>query len=294
MKKLALILLSCFFTQFVVAAFQHTATLSTEGKSFAKNQPIVLTLQVNGNADKVSMPVLADFDVLSEPGNKKTITETKTVDDVVMTRITQTYTLAVTPKKTGELTIEAFTFVINGKQLKTNILTLNIEDRKVSWADSALVAQEFTGISIGSEATQGVKTKTAIDYNKTDKTLVQQPASVGTGVTSFTIQPVKTQYKVKAGEYFTVEYNLYKEAPKAEFSENIEMAGFKDLKDFTLYDGPARHLSVKSNTTTKVQSGTTDAILQAPFKTGTYKLSALQAQYGDELISSSEIEIVVE
>jgi hypothetical protein len=295
MKKIVFLLPIVLFTSCVFASFRYSATLSAEGKSFAKNQPIILTLQVNDAADEVSMPQLADFNILSEPGNKKTITETLTEGDKTMTRITQTYTLAITPKRTGELTIDAFTFTIDGKQIKTNELIIKVEDRRVSWNDSASVAQIYTGIAIGSETSQGVQTKTAIDYNKPDKTLVQQPVSaLGVGFAMFQVQPVKMQYRVKAGSEFIVEYNLYKEAPKAEFTGNIEMAGYENLEGFILVDGPARHLSVKSNATTKVQSGTADLILTAPLQTGTYKLPPMQVMYGETVINSAEIEVVVE
>lgn len=280
-----------------VSAFtqkKFPAFLTAEGEKFARNQPIVLTLKIYENADQVIMPPLNDFNVLSEPGNKKTITETLSDGEETMTRITQTFTLAITPKRSGNLKIEPFTFIIGSKQVSTNELIVKVEDRRVSWNDSAQVAQKFTGFAIGSEATQGVQTKTAIDYNKANKTLVQKEQSVGLGFTMFEVNPVKKQYQVKAGAEFIVAYNLYKEAPKAEFTGNIEMGGYENLEDFTLMEGPARHLSVKSNSTTKVQSGTADLILQAPPKPGLYKLPPMQVMYGETVIYSDEIEILVE
>lgn len=270
------------------------AKLSADRTQVARNEPIVLTLTFNERCDDVNRPEMKDFNILSEPGNKKTIEERESDGETTTITITQTLTLAVTPRKAGIFKIDPFIFVKGNREIKTNALVIQVDDRKISWQDSANIAEKFTGFSIGSEATQNVQTKSAIDYTKTDKTLVPKEEPVGNGTASFEIQPSKAQYKVKAGDQFYVEYTVYREAPKTDFTNNIEMVGYEDLENFTLIDGPARHLQVKSNSTTKVQSGTADLILEAPYKLGKYILPPMTVKCGNHVITSATIEVIVE
>lgn len=260
----------------------------------ASNEPFLITLTINKRADKVVMPDLSNFTVLAEPTSSKTISEEQGDGDQSIEIVTQTYTCAIVPKMAGKFTIQPFTFIVKGEEVKSNELKIKVEDRKISWQDSADVASDYSNFSIGSQATAGVPTKTAIDYNKADKTLVPKEEPIGNGVPSFDITPSKTSIKVKAGEDFIVEYKIYKEAPKDEFKENVELMAMEGLKDFTLVDGPARHLKVQSNSTTKIQSGTADLILEAPMKAGKYTLPSLRAKYGDVIVTSPAIEVIVE
>ncbi|MBC8048443.1 MAG: BatD family protein [Fimbriimonadaceae bacterium] len=289
-----IILIGLFFIAANISAQKFSAKVEVTSETVAKNEPIVLTLKINTKADKVIMPKITDFKVLADVGNKKTYSEMVGQDEITVEKVDQSYTCVLVPKYVGKFTIAPFTFIVGNETIKSNEIKIKVEDRKVSWQDSASIAEKYTGFSIGSEATSGVPTKTAIDYNKTDKTLVPKENPVGNGIPSFEITPTKIKYKVVSGEDFVVEYKIYKEAPKAEFTDNVEMAGYDNLKDFTLVDGPARHLKVQSNSTTKVQSGTADLILEAPLKPGIYKIPAMKAKYGDTVISSAEIEVVVE
>ncbi|MBC8172750.1 MAG: BatD family protein [Chitinophagales bacterium] len=281
-----------FFITTHVCGQKFIATMEADSEVVAKNQPITLTLTINARVDGINMPVFADFNVLSEPGNKATYTDIVEVDDKPVEKVRLTYTSCIIPKYDGKFTIDAFTFTIGAQKIKTNTLEITVENRRVSWSDSADVASKCTGFSIGYEGS-GVATKTAIDYNKADKTLVPKETQIGKGTPSFEIKAEKLKYTVKAGEQFVVVYQVYKEAPKDEFKENVEVMPLEDMEGLILVDGPARHFKVQSNSTTKIQSGTADILVEAAQR-GKYIIPSVRVKYGDIIISAPVIEIIVE
>lgn len=290
MKKL-------FFLSFsllsVLGFSQKTiATISVEKESVSINEPIVITLTINARATDVKSPELNSFTVLSTPGNKKTYSEMVGMDADAVEMVRETYTACIVPKMAGKFTIKPFIFKVGDKEVQSNELKIKVDESRISFEDSAAVAKEYTGFSIGYEGSK-VETKTAIDYNKEDKTLVPKEKQIGKGQTIFEVKAQKTTLKVKAGAEFTVTYDLYKEAPKSEFSGNIELVPFDDIKGLTIIDGPARHLKVETNSTTKVQSGTADILVEAMQK-GTYHIPSLKAKYGDVIVLSEVIEVIVE
>ncbi len=281
---------------FSISAQKVEISMHSEPENAALNQPIQIIVKVQDRPDAVVLPELTDFIVIAPFGPPMVYSEMRGITDDVEKIEISTYTALVVPTSTGKFKVDGVS-VLNGKKLmKTNSITIEVENRKVSWEDSTAVAQKFTGFR-GNDKPY-TPTKTAVNYNKpTSNTGVGGNSttinSFGRGVDAMEIIPVSENVTAKVGEEFTVVFNVYCEAEVVQFNASVEITAPEELDGITVLEGPNKRLHSKSNGFRKYTEGTVEYICIADVA-GEYLIPAIEMTHNGKTYSSAPVTITIQ
>ncbi|HET8963289.1 MAG TPA: BatD family protein [Chitinophagales bacterium] len=262
----------------------------------ALNQPIQIIVKVQDRPDAVVLPELTDFIVVAPFGAPMVYSEMRGITDDVEKIEISTYTALVVPTSTGKFKVDGVS-VLNGKKLmKTNSITIEVENRKVSWEDSTAVAQKFTGFRGNNKAY--TPPKTAVNYNKpTSNTGVGGNStsinSFGRGVDAMEIIPESETINAKVGEEFTVVFNVYREAEVVQFSEAVEISAPMEVDGITVLEGPNKRLHSKSNGFRKYTEGTVEYVCIA-YTAGEFIIPEIEMTHNGKTYSSAAVTITIQ
>lgn len=271
-------------------------SMHSEPEIAALNQPIQIIVKVQDRPDAVVLPELSDFIVVAPFGPPMVYSEMRGITDDVEKIEISTYTALVVPTSTGKFKVDGVS-VLNGKKLmKTNSITIEVENRKVSWEDSTAVAQKFTGFR-GNDKPY-TPPKTAVNYNKTtsntgvggNSTSIN---SFGRGVDAMEIIPESQTINAKVGEEFTVVYNVYRETEVVQFSESVQISAPLDVDGITVLEGPNKRLHSKSNGFRKYTEGTVEYVCIADIA-GEFIIPVIEMKHNGKTYSSAPVTITVQ
>lgn len=161
MKKLFqrlkyLFLIVCLFTSSLLHA-QVTCTASAPSQ-VAVNQAFYLSYALNGKADKMGNLNLNSFSVLGGPSQSFS-SSTSIVNGKVSSSTSYTYTYTLQATKEGTFTIPALSFVVDGKTVKSNAVTITVT------AASSSSSSASAGSAARSSRLQSANTSASLGKN---------------------------------------------------------------------------------------------------------------------------------
>ncbi|MFN3940487.1 MAG: BatD family protein [Chitinophagales bacterium] len=269
--------------------------MGAEPESAALNEPIKIIITVEQRPDAVILPDLPDFDIIAPLGPPNVYSEMRGFGEDVEEIVISTYTALIVSKAPGKFKINGASVVHGKKLMQTNSITLQIENRKVSWEDSSAVAQKFTGFMGNNKPYTPPKTQ--VNYNKTtgsgNGTESKTAGEFGRGTDTFELIATDSIVKGKTGEEFKVVYTVYREADKNNFVTSIEIAAPQELEGLIILEGPNKRLHSQSNGFRKLTQGTVEYVLYAE-QPGNYQIPSFPVKHNDFIIQSEPVQIVIE
>lgn len=269
--------------------------MAVEPETAGINEPIKVIITVEQRPDAVILPDLPDFKLIAPIGPPNVYSEMRGMADDVEEIVISTYTALIVATNSGKFKIDGAS-VVNGKKLmRTNDVTVQIEDRRVSWEDSSAVAQKYTGFK-GNNSTY-TPPKTQVNYNKTsistNATGGVSAGGFGRGEDVFELVPEKQVVNGKAGEEFRVIYSVYRETDKANFATPVEITAPPEVDGLIVLEGPNKRLHSQSNGFRKLTEGTVEYVLYTELP-GNYQIPSFQVKHNDFVIQTEPVQIVVE
>ncbi len=98
----------------------------------ARNQPIKLIVTINAESEDYYLGDMDEFNILSHPRSGVMKTEVSGMANDITEKITVTYNNLIVPKYPGKYKLLPATFVVDGKKVETNDVTIKVSDSKVS------------------------------------------------------------------------------------------------------------------------------------------------------------------
>ncbi|MBN2746039.1 MAG: protein BatD [Bacteroidales bacterium] len=106
---------------------QKTTFTATGPKAVEIGETFQITYSVNAQGNKFSGPTFSDFDYLGGPFTSSS-SSMQIINGNMTQSVNQSYTYRLRANKKGTFTIPAATITANGKQLKSNTLTIQVVD----------------------------------------------------------------------------------------------------------------------------------------------------------------------
>ena len=144
MKKLKNIITTVLFLFATVSAYSQTTCTATAPAKVGINEAIQYTVKLNEKPSKIVAQEFGTFTLAGGPSQGSS-TSISFVNGQKSVKSEYSYTYTLKPSKLGENTIPGVTFLVNGKQVKSNAVTVTVtqenqrqqqqQQRRSSWWD---------------------------------------------------------------------------------------------------------------------------------------------------------------
>ncbi len=290
-------IITVFFIGISLGIYAQKVDISMhcEPETAALNQPVQLIVKVEGRPDAVVLPDLEDFKVIAPFGSPVVYSEMRGIADDVEKIEVSTYTALLDPTAAGKFKVDGVSVLNGNKLMKTNPVTIHVENRKISWEDSSAVAQKFTGF-VGNNKPY-VPTKSVVNYNKTTPGTgvggnTTNPGTFGRGVDVMEVIPQTAEIQANAGEEFAIVFDVYRETTAGQFQTPVEIIASGELEGLIVLEGPNKRLHSKSNGFRKFTEGTIEYVCTAE-NAGAYEIPPIKLMHNGITYTSDPVSVII-
>lgn len=282
MKAPVTLILLCLSLS-ITRAQRLSADARAEPAKAASNQPIKLTFTINTSCQDMSAPDLSAFVVFYEPRKGVETTEVDMDDE----KTTTDFTFIIIPKYPGRYIIGPATFHVNGKDVSSNTLRIDVNSDKIPRADSAKIVEEYSLFK--GNLSEHVETKSNVHYSGGTSGGYQNTAVEQ----KFEITPDNSSITVAPGQSFEIVYSIDREGPQDNTFDNVQFSIADSIAGFEMVKQPEKAMQTRRTATQKKENGTITFTLKAA-KKGKFTVKPFHASYQDQEAEPPEVEVIVQ